>query len=218
MWVFDMNILILDNTLTQQSLISNFIKLTFRRSFCSEGGFELQINMNEKNADALTEGSFIYLDSERCGIIESVERYSQEDKRSEIMVIYGIEIKDVIKRRIIVPPSGSAYETYTEQTTENIVRSLLNNHIINPTDTDRQMPIFALSTANAIGTSRDFSSRYNNLQYEIYSLLSLEQFGLVCEVDLSSKIASFNIIDGPDRTIDQSENLSALFSLKNGDS
>lgn len=211
-----MNIIILDDTLTQQSLVSHFIKLSFRRNFNGEGGFELHVNMNEKNADELTEGRFVYLDNKRCGIIESVEKYSQEDKRSEIMVVYGIEIKDIIKRRITVPPSGSSYETYTGQTTEYIVRSLLNSHIINPADSGRQISIFDLGQTHGIGSSRDFSTRFKNLQYEIYKLLDLDQFGLSCEVDLSAKTASFQVREGLDRSVDQSTNHSALFSLKMG--
>ena len=211
-----MNIIVLDSTFTQQSILSHFIKLSFKRNFCREGGFELHVNMNEKNAEALTEGRLIYLDNRRCGIIESVEKYSREDKRSEIMVVCGIEIKDIIKRRITVPPSGSAYETYEGQTTEYIVRSLLNNHIIDPEDSSRQMPIFNLGTINGLGSSRDFSTRFKNLQYEIYKLLDFEQFGITCEVDLSAKIASFEVCEGLDRSIDQSINPSALFSLKMG--
>ncbi len=214
-----MNILILDETLTQVSIITNYISLDFIRNYNEEGSFKLEVNLNQNNADELDVGRIIYIDPLRCGIIESVSITRTDNKSGEVLMAYGIELKDVIKRRITVAPNGEDNDEYIEVTTENIVRSLIDRNLINPDDTNRKMDVFVLGSANGLGEAINFKTVNINLANEIYGiLLPLNGLGLKCEVDLTAKTAEFSVHQGKDRTLTQTENPTAVFSLKLGTS
>jgi len=211
-----MNVIILDSTLQQVSLLSSFVSLTFNKQFNDCGGFEIAVNLNTLNAEELMVDRLIYIDSNRCGVIERIEITRETNKSAEILVASGIEVKDLTSRRITIPPSGSARDEYTSQTTETIARSLLTKHIISPVNTDRQMSIFTLGSINSIGASKDFSTRYKPLDGELYSLIQEDGLGLSYEVDLFSKSIALEVVEGLDRTKDQTTNPTAIFALKLG--
>lgn len=211
-----MNILILDSRLSQVSLLSGFVSLRWNRQFSAQGGFEITANMNTLNAGELRVGRIIYLDPERAGIIESVEITRETNQSGELVTATGIELKDLIKRRITVPPAGFENEEYLGQGTEAIIRGLLSNHVVDPTDPLRKIDLFMLGPVNGVGGLRDFSTRYKPLEDEIYGLLQESQLGLVCTVDLEARKAVLEVKRGRDRTIGQTQNPAAVFSLKLG--
>ena len=211
-----MNILILDTDLQQISIISSFKSLVFNRCFNSAGSFEIAVNMNAINAEELKPDRIIYLDPNRCGMIEKVEVSQSENSSNEIIIAKGIEMKDLIGRRVIVPPAGSEKEEYISVTTEGIVRGLLSNHIISPTDTARTVSIFELGSARGIGSSRDYSARYKALDTEVYQLLSDDGLGLAYSVDLTLKKVYLTVNEGIDRTAGQTTNPTAIIALKLG--
>ena len=107
-----MNILILDSTFTQVSLLSNYISLHYNRQFSDKGDFQICVNLNTLNAQELTVGRIVYLDSHRVGIIEYVEIIRETNSDEEILYAGGIELKDIISRRVTIPPEGYARAIY----------------------------------------------------------------------------------------------------------
>ena len=211
-----MNILILNDKLEQVSLLSTFISLQWIRQFNSLGEFEICANLNTKNAGELKVGRIVYLDDERVGIIENTEITRSENTGGEEITANGIELKDIICRRITIPPVGFARDEYINATTEEIVRSLLEKNIISPMDPARKIDICALGTINNVGGQKNISTRYIRLSKEIYPLLQSDSLGFVTKIDLDAKIIYFEVVEGLDRTINQTVNPTAIFSLEHG--
>lgn len=214
-----MNVIILDETLTQVSVLTNYESLTYIRTYNNVGGFKIVVNLNQLNATQLEVGRLIYLDSLRCGIIETVSIDQSSDKSGEILIATGKELKDVINQRVSLRPSGEEKKEYTQVKSEDIVRDLINKSIINPVDTNRKIDIFELGVSNGLGRERDFNTCNYNIASDIYSeLLPYDELGLKCEVNLSTKNATLSIYLGIDRTIGQEVNTVAVFALELGTS
>lgn len=209
-------ILILDKDLTQETIISSWISFTFNRQLNSMGSFELVINANSRHASLIETGQILYCDDKRCGYINKIEISSQGNIANENMMISGIELKDVIASRITYPPTGLEAWSYTNQTTEDIVRDLLDKMFINAENPKRNISIFQLGSALGVGTNKDFSTRLKPLDSQIYELLVEDTLGLSCTVDLFFKNATLTVVAGVDRTIVQNENPRAIFSLNMG--
>ena len=214
-----MQILILDDTLTQVSVLTNFQSLTYVRTFCGSGGFEIAVNMNEKNATELDVGRIIYLDPLRCGVIESISTDRTGTVGSEMIYASGCELKDIIAQRIAVMPPGQDYIEYVEEKTEFIVRSLIEDNIINPSDENRKINFVCLNTPGELGTERNAVVWTTNLDALINTdLLPLDELGLKCNVDLTGKTAQFCVYQGLNRTLQQDVNPRAIFSFELGTS
>ncbi len=212
------NILILDSDLTQVSVLTGYETLFYSESYNSNDIFHLKVNLNQLNADELTPGRIIYLDDKRCGFIETVNVNRSTNMMGEMVVASGCGLKDVIKRRVCVTPNGLKIE-FASCTTENIIYQLLEKTVINPDDTKRKIDIFTLATEKGLGTERNFDANNTYLSHEIYvNLLPLDELGFKCEVNLQTKKAQLEVYKGLDRTVDQTENPSAVFSLKLGTS
>ncbi len=211
------NILILDNTLSQISVLSGFNTLIFKTNYYGYGEFALNVNLNQLSAEELIPGRIIYLDDKRCGLIETVSVNRSTNKMGEVVTATGFELKDIIRRRVCLAPEGMAKNEFAECTTENIIYELIDRCITNPTDIKRKIDIFTLATEKGIGTERSYETVNYSLAYDIYvKLLPLDELGLRSVANLDTKTAQFEVYKGLDRTIDQTQNPPAVFSLKLG--
>ncbi len=206
---------ILNQDFNQIGILSNWQEFIWMPAWNAETTFELTLDCDAHNADKLTEGAIVYADADDAvGIIDYVNPIKDGD--NNILTVSGYGLKDITKRRVTVPPSGSAYDTYSSAYPDAIVASLIDKHIINPTDTNRQISGFTVAAAPGIGTAVDFSTRFKSLQEEIYELLVADGLGLKCSLDIAAQMAQFSVAHGVDRTIDQDTNARAMFSLVNG--
>jgi len=211
-----MNIIILNKNLEQEAVISSWIEASFSQSINSQGAFRLRINANSKQAEEIELGQIVYLEPEMCGYINRIERISEKNVSDEVLSISGIALKDTMKSRITYPPSGQESYSYTETKADSIACDLIDKLLINPTDSRKKVSIFKLDGISAIGSEMDFSTRLKPLDSQVYELLSYDNLGLKCWIDLDAKTACFKVFEGVDRTINQMENPRAVFSLDMG--
>ncbi len=211
-----MELLILDKNLNLKNVLTNWEYFSFSQKLNARGEFELSINANLPQADELYVGQLLYLSPTACGYITRKEVVSEGGMSDEVINISGIELKDLISSRITAPPEGQEAYVYEKVKSEEIVYDLIEKLIINPKDARKRIPIFRLNDAQGIGTKQDFSTRFKPLDTQIYELLLSDQLGLRCSVNLNQKIAALSVYQGIDRTIEQTKNASAIFSLNMG--
>ena len=211
-----MSIIILDHTLTQQTIISSFESFDYERNLNKKGRCQLTVNANMRQARIIEVGHILYVLEEVCFYVQKIEEIAEGCLADYRLVITGIELKDVIGSRVTSPPSGDECYRYTQQSTEHIVRDLIDKHFIHPTDVDKCVPIFRLGNTHNVGKVRDYSTRFKQLDTQIYELLLEDRLGLKASVDLETKLVSFSVYEGVDRTIGQKDRPPALFSLGMG--
>ncbi|MGI6349877.1 MAG: siphovirus ReqiPepy6 Gp37-like family protein [Eubacteriales bacterium] len=211
LWILDLN-------LEKIGIVSKFESLQFNTVFNGNGDFTLTYNANSTGANYIQEGRIVYLDAKRVGLIDYVGIARKTDKQGERAYARGRELKDIINDRITIPPaaSTSGYDTYRNKNTDYIALELLTKHITNPENADRKIPFFELAPYQAYGSPVTFSTRYKNLGDEISALLSVDELGLTCSVNIDTQKATLGIVKPTDRSIGQTANPRAIFSLALG--
>jgi hypothetical protein len=211
------NIAILDRNLCQKTIISDFKSFTFSQSLNGKGAFELIISAHTKQAENIEVDDILNFSQYENGIIESIVLESDKDKAHENYVISGIELKDITKWRKTIPPAGLESWHYVSKTAEYIVRDLIDNFFVTCTqDLRNRINIFALGSQIGVSETIDYSSRLKPLDLQIHDLLVENGLGLRCDLDKTASKVYFEVYRGIDRTIDQSVNSRALFSLEQG--
>ncbi|QSX09531.1 siphovirus ReqiPepy6 Gp37-like family protein [Alkalibacter rhizosphaerae] len=178
-----MEIYIFNEQRALEGIIESFeyFRWTRRYSFC--GGFELKAPATKLNISLLKVGSILWKnDDEEAGIIEYFE-LSQTGK--ETLVVSGRFTTSMIGRRIIW---GS--EVLTTDLSL-CIDQLLNNHLISPTDPDRQMESFSFTPENLdIPVNTQISNE--NLLDAITALCDASQVGIKTVFDPAS--ANFTVV------------------------
>lgn len=211
-----MELLILDQTLGLKQVLSAWERFSFTQKLNARGEFSLTINANLPQAENLSVGQLLYLSPTMSGYITRKETISQADVANEVINLSGISLKDMIASRITEPPEGEEAFTYEKQPTDTIVMDLINQLLVSPEDERKRIAIFELGEIFGVGTEQDFSTRLKPLDAQVYELLAVDNLGLRCSTDLNRKKATFSVIKGADRTIDQTRNAPAIFSLNMG--
>ena len=68
--------------------------------------------------------NFISLDKDVAGYVVKCEDDTKEGVNT--VTYTGVELKGLTQRRIIIPPTGEAYQHYTSKSPEYIIAELLN--------------------------------------------------------------------------------------------
>ena len=208
-----MNIRILNNDLTQHGIAAGFESLEFVRAFNTKGRFALTINANNATAKYIQTDKIVYIDADKIGYIDKVTLERKSDKSEEYIKAEGVEIKDRLGR-IIYPDASLDTDSYTGQSTETIVKSLINKNAGYLASESRQIPNLVTAVDQARGGLIDYSARYKDLSTEIYSLLSSRQMGLKAAIDFDTQQIIFDVAEGNDLTAQEGQAGGIALSLE----
>jgi len=200
--------------------IFNYEKLTYKRGYFEPKKFILEIDYTKLNAEYLVVDNFIVIGKKKnkIAIIEYSEkivaRRGGETKNK--LIIKGREAITMLGWRIIIPPSGNAQKIFTSTKEETIIKTLIDENIINAVDTDRNISILNLVADSSRGSTIDKRYRYKNLVDEIVLLLKDSIFGISATINTTTNKIDLDIYEGLNRTKDQSVNSPAIFGIKFG--
>ena len=211
-----MELLILDQKLELKQVLSAWEHFSFTQRLNARGEFTLAMNANLPQAEALSVGRLLYLSPAMCGYITRKEVISQTDQANELIKVSGIALKDIIASRITTPPAGKEAFEYINQPCDTIVMDLLDKLLVNPADERKRIPIFSLGRVQGFGKKQDYSTRLKPLDTQVYELLTADQLGLQCLVNLNVRLATISVYKGVNRTIEQSDVSPVVFSLNMG--
>jgi hypothetical protein len=141
-------------------------------------------------------------------VIEDVEiKYDVEDGSS--LIVKGRSAESILDRRIIWT------QTVLTGSLQNGIKSLIDNNIISPTDTDRTIPnfVFELSTDPVI-TALTVDAQYmrDNLYEVIFKLCEVNNIGFKLTLDEITNNLTFKLYAGADRSYSQSTNAYVVYS------
>lgn len=203
-----MDIYVLDTEFKAVAVIDTFISLIWTDRFWECGDFEIKTLASKENLDIFQEDYYLWRsDSEHMMIIEEITLDSDAESGAQLL-IKGRSLESILDRRVIWGKktiSGSLQDS---------IETLLNENIINPSDTNRKINGFSFSksTDTAItGLTVDAQYTGDDLYTVISELCKTANIGfkIISPTDGSFE---FSLYSGADRSYDQSNNPYIIFS------
>lgn len=205
---------ILTSSLDLLAEIDNYESLLFTRRWHEVGEFELRINRHKKHTELLQRGNLIMLGASRnkVGIIRHREIALDENgKKTENWLVKGIALKGVMAQRLVVPPASDSHDR-ANGSAETVMKHYVNNHVVNPVDVKRKIDMVALASDQQRGSSISWESRFKNLAEELIEISKASGLGWDVILDIQQKKWIFDVFEGRNLTVNQTENPPVIFS------
>jgi len=201
-----MELYVFDRDLNFLGIIENYFSLQWIRRYHKAGGFELHSSITTETLALLQRGNIIWKnDDQEAGYIE-YRNISQDSQGNEKLIVKGNFMTGYLGRRIVWGTER------INDTAEVVMRTLVDNHAINPANPDRVIPLLELGGLKGLGQNINKQISYANLLESIEGISRSSGLGYRTIVDLTNKKLVFDIYEGLDRTAGQSINAPAIFS------
>lgn len=197
-----MDLLLLDKEFQVCGIIDDFSSLVWNRKYYECGSFTLKIGL--RYWEQIKNAQYLYCkDFEETGIIDAINRETSE-KGTEIL-ISGDFLESKLSYRVI-----DKTQNFKNQTTEDIVRSLINTLCI--TSGDRIILKLILGERKGLGKFRTMQMTGDNLLDKTYGLCKEDELSIRLRYDFDNDQIIFEVWQGLDRRDIQTINSWAIFS------
>ena len=192
-------------------VIDDFTSFNFTRSYSGIGEWQLVLDGSSLNAQRVKGMDFISIGEDKAGLVQHYEDTIEDGEHT--LTFSGVELKGLASRRIVIPPTGEAYETFTKSSPEYVIANLLTNQLLNPTVANRKIAGTLLEYAQSTTKIR-YDGRYQNLEEEIETLATAYNVGWCAYI--SDNVIKWKIWNGIDRTAAQTTNNRMILSYDYG--
>ena len=192
-------------------VIDDFTSFNFTRSYSGIGEWQLVLDGSSLNAQRVKGMDFISIGEDKAGLVQHYEDTIEDGEHT--LTFSGVELKGLASRRIVIPPTGEAYETFTKSSPEYVIATLLTNKLLNPTVANRKIAGTLLEYAQSTTKIR-YDGRYQNLEEEIETLATAYNVGWCAYI--SDNVIKWKIWNGVDRTAAQTTNNRMILSYDYG--
>lgn len=192
-------------------VIDDFTSFNFTRSYSGIGEWQLVLDGSSLNAQRVKGMDFISIGEDKAGLVQHYEDTIEDGEHT--LTFSGVELKGLASRRIVIPPAGEAYETFTKSSPEYVIANLLTNQLLNPTVENRKIAGTLLEYAQSTTKIR-YDGRYQNLEEEIEMLATAYNVGWCAYI--SDNVIKWKIWNGVDRTAAQTTNNRMILSYDYG--
>jgi hypothetical protein len=207
------SIRILDKNINLLAEIDNYESFKLARRFYRPGEFEIKINANKIHTDKLIKNNLVLLgkDYNKSGIILHREFvYGEEGEKTDALLIKGILLQGLISRRLIIPNINDDFMSF-EGYQETIMKSFVDKNCINPIDVNRKINNLIIADDRERGKYDKWRSSYDNLAEKIQEIGEYCELGWNITLDHKNKKFVFDVIEGKDLTVEQSDNPPVVF-------
>ncbi len=160
--------------------ITEYNYMRWYRKFLTVGSFEMQCVCNENNKKLAKINNLVArLDAVEVGLIEKIE-YQFSVEQGNIIIVSGRFLSCILDRRIALGTQNFSGRT------ESIMRQLITENFINPTDSNRKWLSLVLGADKAFQDNREFQVSYKPLQdiFDKLVLMSNISFNIYADFDL----------------------------------
>lgn len=202
--------------------ITDYVEFSFERLLYGVGNFSITVNLDSRHASLLKKWDFIQLGTEkqRQGIIRRIEAeiVIERDQSIKQVTFEGVTINTILASSYCYPPVGSTLREFVNTPVETIMKTLLDeSRVNNVVDTDVNIPFLAIDTDQGRGLAIDDNYRYSNMLQDFERIGGATGIGYYFYVDYDTDNIRFEIIEGADRSINNSEgNDNIKLSFKRG--
>lgn len=197
-----MELIILDRNFYELGYVDEYSSLVWHRRYYDYGSFELTCSIT--NFDLFNQGYYLFSLNKELAFIESV-KYGRSNTNSYHLEVRGRFIISMLDDRVVVDK-----KTYNG-THEQIARSLLNEHFINPTDSLRKVANLSLGALNNLGVTTSLELNNQEIGDKLQSLLKEKELSHRIDYDYLTNQFKYVVWQGLNRTDNQMINSWALF-------
>lgn len=228
------DIRVYNTDLVQLHKVRRWSSLTFSRAWQSVGEpFTLTVpEPTERDKEVLKIGNLIVLDQDgdRCGRICDVT-YTAD--RSRALTIKGYHLNWLLSRRLHLRNSNATlavtnhgYDVVPWQLqnglkipdfpAETVLKTYIDRHMVNPDDENRGIQQLTIAPDQGRGKAMSWAAEeFKTLENTFAEIGSYADIGFAFRADLAGKRMEFDVVPGVDRTVDQRDRRSIVFSLRN---
>lgn len=212
----DINIMLLNESFTPIALIDNYESAIWTDRYNSAGDFEIYVAASKEVlnlflSDDLNDFAgtryLICNESEHCMIVEDV-RLTTDAESGNHIIITGRSLESILDRRIVW-----AQTTYSG-TIETVIRNILNDSFISPSDSERKVSNFIFKKSeDSDVTKYSIQTQFtgDNVYDIVSDLCAAYNLGFKIVLDENNRFV-FSLYSGKDRTYAQSNNPYVIFS------
>ncbi|APH24142.1 siphovirus ReqiPepy6 Gp37-like family protein [Clostridium botulinum] len=207
------SIKILDKDINLLGIIDAYESFNLTRRFYNYGEFELRINANRPHVDKLIKNNLILLGKayNKVGIVLHREfNYQQGGENTDLLLIKGITLQGLAKRKRIVPPVDMDFDS-CEGSQETIMKYFINKNCINPIDPKRKVYNLILAEDKRRGINDRWRSSYENLADKLKTIGEYSKLGWNISLDHRQKKFIFDVMQGKNLTVNQNANPPVIF-------
>lgn len=170
--------------------------LRFERSYVGIGTWDIKLKMTSKYISRVRQANLISLGPRRAGVITSRACADNDDFFG--ITFSGVELKGLTAKRIVLPPAGSAYQSYSGASPEYVIDQLLLAQLLSPVNANRK--IWGTMRAYTPGTeSIKYDGRFGQLAEDIVAIAEANQTGWYA--DIERRTIKWGLFRGVDRRV-----------------
>lgn len=191
---------------TRAAVVDHSTSVIWVKRFNDAGQFELYIPASTEMLELFT-GEEIILTRDDSAAVMSVEKvHLQTDaENGDYITVSGRTVECFLARRIVPKQT-----TFQNTAAETVIRSLINQNVINPTTTTRKIDLITLGTAKGYADIINKQVTGKNLLDVISSICKDQSYGF--ELQFVNGQFVFELYKGVDRSYNQNTNTFVVFS------
>lgn len=203
-----MNIRVLSPDLIAKGIIDNYESLIWNECYSDYGDFEIYSTVNENLLSLCQINNYLMRsDSDRVMIIDRINIKTDTEEGNHI-TITGRTVESILTRRIIWN------QTTISGSVQNGIKTLINDAIINPSDSDRKIENFIFEESDDPAVT---SLEMNECQYDGENLYDVIReiccvFKIGFKITLVNNQWVFKLYAGKDRSYNQDKLPYIVFS------
>lgn len=181
---------LLDNELKKKYIIDTYSSAIWAKRYNDIGDCELVISASIENFRKIKECKYIARnDDDMVCKIKKVELQIDEENGDQL-ILTGKDITDILNQRIVIK------QTNFNGSVEDYIRTLINDSIIKPTNTDRKIKNFTLANKKGFTETIREQVTYDNVGDKIQKLC--KQYGWGYKVTINNGSFIFALYKGSD--------------------
>lgn len=207
-----MNIYVLNKNFDVVGVVDDYTSVIWTTRYFTKGDFELFLSASKSNIELLQKDYYLVRENDvksncykNVMIIRNIQIQTDEEQ-GDNLIVTGYCLKSILTRRVIVN------QTILNGRVENCIKQLINENIIEPTDTGRAINNFVFGVNSLINThSMSLQVTGKNLEETISEICNSYGYGYDVYIN-DNKQFVFYLYEGANRSYSQEENPHVVFS------
>lgn len=210
------SIRIIDSEFNLLGEIDQYTSLQMNNSWSGIGQMELHINRYMQYAEHLVMDNIIFPSNrlDRAFIILNREiELDENGKATENWKITALSLKAFMAQRLIYPRENESHNVI-KANVEDVMYHFVNTEMINPYIQKRIFPNLVLDQSKSRGEIIEKKIRFDGLAETLETISKNSDFGWNVILDIENKKFVFTVLEGTNRSANQSVNPPIIFSTE----
>ncbi|NFG97930.1 hypothetical protein FDC49_01970 [Clostridium sporogenes] len=201
-----MELYIFNSDLELIGILDTFTSLRWIRRYFKSGEFELHCALNFNTLELLKRDNVVYKKNDvEAGYIETRQLKIGEDGQ-EYLEVKGKFLTNYLDRRI------SWDRVSFSSKTEELMRKLVLENAISPTNINRKIPNLILGDLKGFKENIKYANSFGNIIEQLENISNTNNLGYRNILDIKNRKILFDIYKGVDRTINNGTIAPCIFS------